>query len=291
MHSNNSQEYIKTLGETVINSMKQHGTDWKKPWVSTAVGLPENTSGHKYQGSNIFVLWFWTHANGFQSNRWATYKGWQAEGKQISKGSKHVKIIRYGTYEDKKTEEKKQFIKVYPVFNEQQTEDFKPKEIELVNKAVKIKNVEKFIGKLGATIKDAQSAFYRPDDDIIGMPIIERFDDTNTATATENYYSTLLHEHVHWSGAKKRLDREGVAGTTRTEKTYAFEELVAEFGAAILCMHKGISDTCRPDHAKYLNHWLKHLPDNPKLVLQAMSQASKAVTYLLEKGESNEKTN
>ena len=35
------------------------------------------------------------------------------------------------------------------------------------------------------------------------------------------------------------------------------EELVAELGAAFLCSDLGITNRPRPDHAAYVDHWLK----------------------------------
>jgi antirestriction protein ArdC len=40
---------------------------------------------------------------------------------------------------------------------------------------------------------------------------------------------------------------------------YSFEELVAELGAAFLCADLGITPEVQPDHAAYLNAWLKVL--------------------------------
>ena len=51
------------------------------------------------------------------------------------------------------------------------------------------------------------------------------FTGTATSTPTEAYYSTLLHEEIHGSGATHRLNRQ--FGERFGDKTYAFEELVA----------------------------------------------------------------
>ncbi|MCK5375309.1 MAG: hypothetical protein KAJ40_08490 [Alphaproteobacteria bacterium] len=36
----------------------------------------------------------------------------------------------------------------------------------------------------------------------------EIFKETKGSSATQNYYSILLHELCHWTGAKHRLDRQ-----------------------------------------------------------------------------------
>ena len=63
-------------------------------------------------------------------------------------------------------------------------------------------------------------------------------------------------------------------------EAYAFEELVAEIGAAFLCAALGISNEPRPDHAQYIQSWLKVLKGDSKAIFTAASAASKAVAYL-----------
>lgn len=77
-----------------------------------------------------------------------------------------------------------------------------------------------------------------------------------------------------------RLFREK-AGKYGDEK-YAFEELIAELGAAFLCARLGISSKVRDDHAAYINNWLQALKDDKKFIFSAASQAQIAVDYLLQ---------
>ena len=67
---------------------------------------------------------------------------------------------------------------------------------------------ERFIAGTGAVVRHGGSrAFYRPSDDIIQMPERERFLGSETSSATESYYATLLHELTHWTGRDRRCDR------------------------------------------------------------------------------------
>ena len=63
---------------------------------------------------------------------------------------------------------------------------------------------------------------------------------------------------------------------------YAFEELVAETGAATLSVLLGVSPEPRPDHAQYLNGWLKAIKDNPKAVFTAFTQAKQGCRVSLQ---------
>jgi antirestriction protein ArdC len=115
------------------------------------------------------------------------------------------------------------------------------------------------------------------------MPDQTRFIGTPTSTPTEAWYSTLLHELTHWSGAKHRLDRnfnEIKGGKRSASDAYAMEEMVAELGAAFLCADLGISSDPRPDHADYIGHWLNILKADSKAIFTAASAANKAAEYL-----------
>jgi antirestriction protein ArdC len=61
---------------------------------------------------------------------------------------------------------------------------------------------------------------------------------------------------------------------------YAYEELIAEIGAAFLCGITGIESATLDNSAAYIQSWLSHLRNDPKLVIQASSKAQKAMDYL-----------
>src|SRR3546814_17683262 len=61
---------------------------------------------------------------------------------------------------------------------------------------------------------------------------------------------------------------------------YAMEEMVAELGAAFLCGDLGITADPRPDHAAYIENWLRILKSDRKAIFTAASAANKAAEYL-----------
>src|SRR5665213_3491448 len=79
-------------------------------------------------------------------------------------------------------------------------------------------------------------------------------------------------------GASHRLDRE--FGQRFGDKAYAFEELVAELGAAFLCSMLGIANEPRPDHAAYVASWLEVLGKDSQAIFTAANRAQLAVEYL-----------
>ena len=141
--------------------------------------------------------------------------------------------------------------------------------------------VAAFIDAVGADVRHGfHGARYRPDLDCIEMPTPEMFIGTSTCSPTEAYHAVLLHELTHYSGAPHRLNRE--FGKRFGDKAYAFEELVAELGAAFLCSAFRITNEPRPDYAAYVSSWLDILNRDTKAVFTAASKAQEAVQYLMD---------
>jgi len=254
------------------------------PWHGVSQ-IPENAhTGKRYKGVNVPLLWVYQLTEGYQSGIWATYKQWQDQGAQVRKGEKsaHIvfwKIIEQEPTQDNEEQSMRMFAKWSRVFNADQVEgfnadnDFIPSDIGAIGAA------DALIDSSGADIRhDEIKAFYSPSGDFINMPPIERFKETSDSTATENYYSTIFHELTHWTGAKHRLDR--LPSEKFSKSDYAFEELVAELGAAMSCASTGVTALPRADHAKYIACWLKALHDDKKFIFSASSHAQKAVDYL-----------
>jgi antirestriction protein ArdC len=99
------------------------------------------------------------------------------------------------------------------------------------------------------------------------------------------YYSTLAHEHTHWTAPAGRCDRE--LGKRFGDNAYAAEELIAELGAAFTCAHLGLSTVPRADHAQYIQSWLKVLKADTRAIFTAASKAQQATDWLIARaGES-----
>ena len=121
-------------------------------------------------------------------------------------------------------------------------------------------------------------AYYMPGMDTIQNPPIEAFD------TVDSFYATVLHEVTHWTGAEHRCNREGIVNFDRFgSERYAFEELVAELGAAMLCQTLGIvlPEVLDDNHAAYLASWVKKLKSEPRAMQDATKQAIESVAWTL----------
>ena len=270
-----TNDYMKQAAEQIIALMQKHGADWCKPW--SGIGAPHNVVTKKaYRGGNAFWLALCAANNDYTSGEWATFKQWKEKGATVKKGEKSTPIFFFSVFEreDKATGEKivSRFWKHYNVFNAAQVDGYEAKPVN-GETFQPIEAAQAYFANTGAQLRDGGNrAFYHPASDYIAMPPMQAFDNAT------GYYSTLLHELTHWTGHASRCDRK-LTGKFGSED-YAREELVAECGAALLCMNLGIEKQPTPDHAKYLNSWLKVIGSDYKAIFTAMSQAQKAIDHL-----------
>jgi antirestriction protein ArdC len=66
----------------------------------------------------------------------------------------------------------------------------------------------------------------------------------------------------------------------KTSDSYAFEELVAELSATILCGRFNISPQPREDQSKYIRSWLQRLKNDKTMIIGAMRKASAAIAWM-----------
>lgn len=281
-----------TITNKIIEAIEQGAGEFVMPWHRSGVSaaLPHNPiSKNTYSGANVINLWIEQKDRGYSSNQWATFKHWQSVGATVRKGEKSVHCAYFSqgikTKQNEQGEDETRaflFAKPFFLFNADQVEGYSSNGTPDVlpdNLVKRIENADQVIKATGAeVIEGGQRAFYRPSTDAIHMPDQWRFRDAEGNKATEAYYSTLLHELTHWTGAEKRLNR--TKGKRFGDDAYAFEELVAELGAAFLCASLGIENEPRIDHAQYIDGWLRVLNGNKNAIFSAASLATKAMQYV-----------
>jgi antirestriction protein ArdC len=127
---------------------------------------------------------------------------------------------------------------------------------------------------MGADIRHGgDMAGYSLSSDQVRMPPFEAFRDA------ESYYAALAHQLTHWTRHPKRLDRD--FGRKRFgDEGYAMEELVAELGAAFLSSDLDLTPELRPDHASYMDGWLRTLKSDKRAIFTAASHAQRAADFL-----------
>ncbi len=280
-----NQKKMSEIADKIIKSMQDHGTDWIKPFTTLSnlggTNLPMNVRGTYYTGINSISLSLDRIDRGFNSNTWLTFKQVNELGGQVLKGSKSVSVCFMSPVTkqlDNGDVEAYSLLKFYNVFNVDQTDlKLEQKQVKALPEVEKLANIEKYVANTKAKIKheEAGRCYYVPSSDIINMSPLDTWKPTSNSTAQQNYYSTLLHELIHWTGHQSRIDR-------FKKFSYAEEELIAELGSGLLCNLLGIAKEPSDQHAKYLNSWIKAISDKPKALFQATAQAQKAINLMEE---------
>jgi len=286
--SGTSTDVYRTITDRIIEAIEAGAGQFVMPWHGGNVARPQNAlTGNDYHGVNILALWAEACLRGFATGWWATYKQWQEVGAQVKRGERASTIVFFKRFDEAQQEDESQtstrlFARASRVFNGDQVDCWQaPAEPYPYGTAEVIPAVAALVEASEADIRQGGAmACYRIPFDCIEMPPMEAFRGSPTSSATHAYASTLLHELVHWTGAKHRLDR-GFDEKFDKEKLAA-EELVAEIGAAYLCADLGVSNEPRPDHAAYVASWLKLLRNDKKAIFVASRLADRAARFLNE---------
>ena len=300
-----SKEPLKSFVGEVINEMIHNNDNWVKMFGDENL-LPATiaVTKNRYKGINYFMLAATTRDKGYKQNVWATYKQWATVGAQVTKGSESTTIIFYKPpmYKDKNgniVTSRVDYVKGSAQGHEKVTGPimsaasvFNVAQVDLSNSSYKIEektntqysvaNIDKFVKNTGVEIifDDETSCYYQESKDLINMTPKAKFHDTRDADATQHYYATLFHELTHATKHKSRLDRKAHFEDD-AQKSYAYEELVAELGSVLLSQHFNQTKTVRENHAQYLNSWIKHLQKDFTFLTSAAQKASAAVEYYL----------
>jgi len=269
----NRQAIYSRITDTILSKLKEGTIPWKRSWK---IGLPANyVSKRIYSGINFLSLL----TNDFASPYYLTFlQCSQKEGK-ILKGAKGIPIIFWkimdrGTEEKDLSDEMRQvpLARLSHVFNLTQTDLYKDNADHL-----RIYSCESIIEGMGdrrPVIKhNPVRSYYSSKKDYISIPKIDDFHNP------DEYYSTLFHELIHWTGNINRLNRLSIISDV---DRYSLEELTAEIGSAYLCGLTGIESNVIDNQSSYVEGWYRNLQSNPDVLIKASLQAQRAVDYIIQ---------
>lgn len=307
----NPKAAFKKINKQILDLIEAGNIVYRKPWrdgykIKGVTYGPQNYVSHNpYRGYNAWLISFMNATSGERNESFLTAKQIRDRGGKLKKNATpypvHAFIKGEKEEKNKKTGEKETFTYTgwveYIVYPLDHTEGVKP----IIRKAAKAEEPVEIIVDAETIISNmpkapsirhgGDKAYYAPAADYVQMPAKKAF------KSQKQYYSTLFHELVHSTGHSKRLNR---GNDTRKrdksiedKKAYAFEELVAELGAAYLCGVSEIEYYTMNNSAAYLKGWAKVLSDNltkdHSFLFRAVYSAAKAAKYII--GETIEKAN
>jgi antirestriction protein ArdC len=284
-------DVYRKVTDAIIQAIEQGAGNWRMPWHTSGrfAFSPINVTSKKpYRGINTVCLWAAAQAKGYERGEWATYAQWQERGAQVRKSERSTTVVFWkfanSAAETDDGESPKAngsrllFTRGYSVFNAAQVDGYAPMAEPGVPMLERIEQADTFFRSVGATVRHGgNQAFYAPVTDHVQMPPFQAFRES------VSYYSTLAHEHTHWTATAGRCDRQ--LGKWFGDSAYAAEELIAELGAAFTCAHLGLSTEPRADHAQYIQSWLRVLKADKRAIFTAASKAQQACDWLVQRAE------
>lgn len=305
---NARDKMMETFVESLVKRLEEIKVDWKQPWINpAALEPPRNIDGRPYGGMNTFFLMLERQEKGYEMPLWMTYLQAEKMGVNVRKGEhgfpvffyhqlikdKDKNVISEDEFRNLSKEEQEECTRrwnmtVYRVFNVSQTnmQEMKPdiwqKFSEKFNDATRFRNVgedgyrnleldymlDKGLWLCPIETKISPDAYYSISKDTIVVPEMKQFVDN------ESFYSTLLHEMAHSTGAESRLDR--LKPQKFGSEEYAREELVAELTSVVAGASLGVSRTVKEESVAYLQSWLDCLKKDPSFIRTIVADVKKA---------------
>lgn len=309
-------EFAKKMAAMIVENLEKHNCIYKQDWEGGGDGLPFSlVRGSTYAGTNMWMLMLTGAALGYSSNAWLTFKDASALGGNIKKGEHGTQIMRViwdETIEVKKDKDgnaildesgkpcrhkvsKFKGVRFFTVFNYDQCEHLPPLNTfpsylsRQVNHHLPDDNYMKVAEEMceNAFVRvswGGSVACYVPELDYIRMPDKDRF------YTGSGCLGTAAHELGHATGHKNRLNRDLQAVKRWGDDKYAFEELVAEMTAYIVCAMAGVSkhiegsdNRYSESSAAYISHWIRRIKEDPEVLLKAVIPAATAASaYVIE---------
>lgn len=292
MTSNNNstrRDLFATVTEQIVSALEAGCKPWVRPWNAASpisVSRPLRSTGEPYRGINVLLLWGTALERGYCSNQWFTFMQAKAAGAHVRRGEQGAMVVFSGRVERNDDPEDESdgarerklggmFLRAYTVFNAEQLEGLPDsvRETTLEDSQALQTDAQQFFGRIDAEVRHGgDRAFYAPGADFVQLPPLSAF------KSSDAYCATRAHELIHWTGHPSRLARQ--FGQRFGDAAYAFEELVAELGAAFVCADLVIAAEARADHAGYLQSWLRVLRADKRAIFAAAAHAQRAADYL-----------
>ena len=291
------QESRKQLVQKVIDNIESgHELLWIKAWNCDALRPQNAVTNANYLGSNRLRLSFAAIENGYDDPRWVTFNQAKNQGWQVRKGQKGVLLekwifdikekVRDENGNIKKDENGQDIERIKPldrpiinyfvVFNAKQIDGIPELKLDKPDYSKSIEIADNFIKSSECKVSEIaqERAFYSPSTDEIVLPLRDSF------KSYDDFLSTALHEMVHSTGHKSRLNRD-MSGFFGSE-SYAREELIAELGAMFTQANLSIEIKGQhfENHSAYLKSWLEVLKKDHNELFKAADKASKASELL-----------
>lgn len=283
--SEDDSDYLGSFKRIIESIFRLPEGKYQQEWISFTRECPRSAFYNRYYApSNQFFLVSSQKKNGYTSPLWATKEGWERRGKKLLKHEKPTFVYRI--FFHPKSENQKFIISPLPLYNACQirkrvdeTENPFIKRYKTVERLLDRNKVKRLVG--------GGNAYFDSSADEIRTPAKEDF--KKTKAANSEYYSAIFHELIHWTGVKKRLNRDVFRNyDDPNNPSKNDEEVIAELGAIMLRAEFKISELSIKNSCQYIKYYLNEPGENFKIsdkecikLIFTLNESIKAVRYLL----------
>ena len=282
MKRNTMKEFSETVMASLKNIESTKDVKWVKPWRTIDSTYRNAISNRPYSGlHNILVCLL----SDFDDPRYMTFNQIRKAGWKVKKGSNATRLIAWKFFKkkDENTGEEKSipFATQWCLFNAEQIEghDLEPLNLNVIDETMKPnEDVLNIFQKLNVNFKHhvTNTAAYFPVSDVIEIPDVKLYSDV------DSWAVTCIHELIHWTSHKDRVNRNCNDYHFDVESR-AMEELVAELGSMYICMRLKINGAMDTNNMAYIAEWKKaaHAKNGDKFFYKACKLAEEAAKYIL----------
>ncbi len=247
--------------------------------------MPVNAATRRrYRGINTLILGMSSLTFASNDPRFCTYRQAAERGWQIRRGEKGTTVhffkqLTVGDHDSPDSEEdhtrRIPLLRSFTVFHASQIDGIPAFVAPTVEEAPwrRPEAVDIILRNSKAVIRiGGDRAFYSPSTDHISLPPESAF------KSPQDWASVALHEMSHWAASPDRLNRD-LSGRFGSE-AYAREELVAVLSSLIIGTELNLP-TDIPNHASYIQSWIKILKNDRREIFRAAAAAQKCADYCL----------
>ncbi len=294
----NLKESRNHIVDTFIKELKSHNGEWQQPYFDHFLRPINPTTKIKYTGINRLRLVVYSYDRNYKDNRFLTFPQIKKNGYKLKKGSKGILLEKWAVSGKKdltkiddvgykeilpkqiNPNEKRLFLQnTYYVFNGDDIENLKPLENKHIDSNKRIDFIENLVKKLNVKViikNNIVSPYYSPSEDSIYIS------DKKTFRSIDSYYSTLLHELIHSTGHKNRLNR--LKPSKFADEDYTKEEIITELATLEICKKlsytfEDIKDICN-NSKSYIKGWLENLENDYNIFFETFKEVEKIEDFL-----------
>ena len=139
-----------------------------------------------------------------------------------------------------------------------------------------------------------REALFEIEDDKIRMPFKCSFRKMDKISREQNYYITLFHELIHWTGHSSRLSRKSLISYDDDKKSkdhnpkmISQEELTAELGANLLMKFFKLQEKPNDLSLSFIKQELSYFDLKTQKIIytKALKESKKAFTFIIKRYE------